>query len=37
MELTVKNQLEKEPNIWINKALTVLFVVAYNSMGIYRY
>ena len=27
MELTVKKQLEKQPNIWINKALTVLFVV----------
>ena len=28
MELTVKNQLQKEPNLWINKALTVLFVLA---------
>lgn len=27
MELTVKKQLEKEPNMWIHKALTVLFVV----------
>ena len=37
MELTVKNQLQKEPNLWINKALTVLFVlaiVAWASIGI---
>lgn len=27
MELTVKKQLEKQPNTWISKALTVLFVV----------
>ena len=27
MELTVKKQLEKQPNMWIHKALTVLFVV----------
>ena len=27
MELVIKNQLEKEPNKWIQKALTVLFVV----------
>ena len=27
MELTVKKQLEKQPNIWLHKALTVLFVV----------
>lgn len=27
MELTVKKQLEKQPNTWINKALTTLFVV----------
>ena len=27
MELTVKDQLQKEPNLWIKKALTVLFVV----------
>ena len=28
MELTVKDQLQKEPNLWIKKALTVLFVLA---------
>ena len=28
MDLTVKKQLEKEPNLWINKALTLLFIVA---------
>ncbi len=28
MGLTVKEQLEKEPNQWINKALTVVFVLA---------
>ena len=27
MELSVKKQLEKQPNTWISKALTVLFVV----------
>ena len=27
MELAIKNQLEKEPNKWLHKALTVLFVV----------
>lgn len=27
MELTVKKQLEKEPNLWIHKALTVLFII----------
>lgn len=27
MELSVKKQLEKQPNTWINKALTTLFVV----------
>ena len=27
MELVIKKQLEKEPNKWIQKALTVLFVV----------
>ncbi|MFR5132920.1 MAG: PhnE/PtxC family ABC transporter permease [Terrisporobacter sp.] len=37
MELTVKDQLQKEPNLWIKKALTVLFVlaiVAWASIGI---
>ena len=37
MELTVKNQLQKEPNLWINKALTVLFVLVilgWASIGI---
>ena len=28
MELSVKSQLEKEPNLWIRKTLTVLFVIA---------
>lgn len=28
MNLTVKEQLKKEPNLWINKALTVLFIGA---------
>ncbi|HAK42173.1 MAG TPA: phosphonate ABC transporter, permease protein PhnE, partial [Clostridium sp.] len=28
MELSVKAQLEKEPNLWIRKTLTVLFVIA---------
>lgn len=28
MNLTVKKQLEKEPNLWINKALTLIFVIA---------
>ncbi|MGL5314025.1 MAG: PhnE/PtxC family ABC transporter permease, partial [Peptostreptococcaceae bacterium] len=28
MNLTVSKQLEKEPNLWINKALTVMFVIA---------
>lgn len=28
MGLTVKEQLEKEPNQWINKALTVVFILA---------
>ena len=27
MELAIKNQLEKEPNKWIKKALTTLFIV----------
>ena len=27
MELSVKKQLEKQPNTWISKALTALFVV----------
>jgi len=27
MQLTVKNQLEKEPNLWIRKALTVAFII----------
>ena len=27
MELSIKKQLDKEPNLWINTALTVLFVV----------
>lgn len=27
MELSVKKQLEKQPNTWISKALTVLFIV----------
>ena len=27
MELSVKKQLEKQPNTWISKALTTLFVV----------
>ena len=27
MSLTVKRQLEKEPNLWINKALTTMFIV----------
>lgn len=27
MELVIKNQLEKQPNKWISKSLTVLFVV----------
>lgn len=27
MELAVKNQLEKQPNTWIKKALTTLFIV----------
>ena len=37
MELAVKNQLQKEPNLWINKALTVLFVLVilgWASIGI---
>ena len=28
MEYTVKKQLEKEPNLWIKKALTVAFILA---------
>ncbi len=28
MNLTVREQLKKEPNLWINKALTVLFILA---------
>ena len=27
MELSLKKQLEKQPNTWISKALTVLFIV----------
>ena len=27
MELSLKKQLEKQPNAWISKALTVLFIV----------
>ncbi len=27
MNLTVNKQLQKEPNLWINKALTVIFIV----------
>ena len=27
MQLTVQKQLEKEPNLWIRKALTVSFVI----------
>ena len=27
MQLTVNKQLKQEPNLWINKALTVLFIV----------
>lgn len=27
MNLTVSRQLEKEPNLWINKALTVIFII----------
>lgn len=27
MSLSVKKQLEKEPNLWINKALTLIFIV----------
>lgn len=37
MELTVKKQLEKQPNTWINKALTalvVVFLIAWASNGI---
>ena len=37
MELSVKKQLEKQPNTWISKALTALFVVAFSSMGFNRY
>ena len=37
MEISIKKQLEKQPNAWISKALTVLFVlaiVAWASIGI---
>ena len=27
MQLTVNKQLKQEPNLWINKALTVLFII----------
>ena len=27
MNLTVSEQLKKEPNLWINKALTVIFII----------
>ena len=37
MEISVKKQLEKQPNTWISKSLTVLFIlllIVWASKGI---
>ena len=37
MEISIKKQLEKQPNTWISKSLTVLFIlllIVWASKGI---